>query len=579
MRVHISPQIIVNISSLYDDVNRIFLEYIDNSLDSAEELYDSSKNSYKRPVKIELNLKGNRNSNGKVVISDNCLGIKNLDDVCGNIGNSNKKEQAFLNGQFGYGIFSFMAACNNLEVISKIDDRDAYKMVIPKERFKTEKIEDVRIEDKSKATLSTNTGTRIELTGFDKNSWKFIDVDKIISEIEKHFEQLITRKNLEISIIQNNRKHTCKSFNYDEIEGPVWEKSINKISAGKGNKKHTIVLKRPINIFLKLAENKKLDRFPIFIKNGRRIDEVKNISGFKSKHKSDLWGYPKLTGYIDVGNTLDPNIARKGFRNNQKSTAVFSTLMDIEDDVWEFIDLLNQEQSERHYNKLEDFLNKALSNLAKIDNMNFRKEFLKGGDESLSGGGSGSDREIIEGGAKDFGAQEGTGQNGDGFGNNEGEGFKFGDLIDDNNSIGDNKGDGPSNNDDGFMDDNDFKGRSKKRSGFNVKLVQREPDTNQRDQLVRSQIIGGDIEVFIKHPDFESRVDKKRNGEEKISQRLITYIAGEITVHYKDAFYEKTKINNEYSKYQLEELVEFIYKFEDLLKDLRNKNLSDITTE
>ena len=85
--------------------------------------------------------------------------------------------------------------------------------------------------------------------------------------------------------------------------------------------------------------------------------------------------------------------------------------------------------------------------------------------------------------------------------------------------------------------------------------------------------------MFIKHPDFESRVDKKRNGEEKISQRLITYIAGEITVHYKDAFYEKTKINNEYSKYQLEELVEFIYKFEDLLKDLRNKNLSDITTE
>ena len=579
MRVHISPQIVVNISSLYDDVNRIFLEYIDNSLDSAEALYDSAENSYTRSIKIELNLKGNKFTNGKVIISDNCLGIEDLDDVCGNIGNSNKKEQAFLNGQFGYGIFSFMAACNNLEVISKVDDRGAYKMVIPKERFKTEKIEDVRIEDKSKATLATSTGTKIELTGFDKNSWKFIDVDKIISEIENHFEQLINRKNLEISIIHNNRKHICRSFNYDEIEGPVWEQSITKLSAGKGEKKHTIILDRPINVFLKLAENKKLDRFPIFIKNGRRIDEVKSISGFRSKHKGDLWGHPKLTGYIDVGNTLDPNIARKGFRNNKKSTAVFSTLIDIENEIWEFIDLANQEQSERHYSKLEDYLNKALSSLAKIDNMNFRKEFLKGNDESLSGGGSGSEREIVEGGAKDFGSKEGAGQNGDGFGNNEGEGFKFGDLIDDNNSIGDNEGDGPSNNDDGFMDENDFKGKAKKRSGFNIKLVQREPDINQKDQLVRSQIIGGDIEVFIKHPDFESRVDKKRNGEEKISQRLITYIAGEITVHYKDVFYEKTKINNEYSKYQLEELVEFIYKFEDLLKDLRNKNLSDITTE
>ena len=55
MRVHISPQIVVNISSLYDDVNRIFLEYIDNSLDSAEALYDSAENSYTRPIKIQLN--------------------------------------------------------------------------------------------------------------------------------------------------------------------------------------------------------------------------------------------------------------------------------------------------------------------------------------------------------------------------------------------------------------------------------------------------------------------------------------------------------------------------------------------
>ncbi len=40
IQVNISPRIIPSIASLYHDVNRIFLEYIDNSLDSAEEFYD-----------------------------------------------------------------------------------------------------------------------------------------------------------------------------------------------------------------------------------------------------------------------------------------------------------------------------------------------------------------------------------------------------------------------------------------------------------------------------------------------------------------------------------------------------------
>ena len=63
-----------------------------------------------------------------------------------------------------------------------------------------------------------------------------------------------------------------------------------------------------------------------------------------------------------------------------------------------------------------------------------------------------------------------------------------------------------------------------------------------------------------------------------ISQRLITYLAGEITVHYKDTFYEKNKINIEYSKKHLEELVDFIYQLEDSLKYLRNQDMSKLSS-
>ena len=38
--LHISPRIIPNVASLYNDVNRIFMEYIDNSLDSAGAFYN-----------------------------------------------------------------------------------------------------------------------------------------------------------------------------------------------------------------------------------------------------------------------------------------------------------------------------------------------------------------------------------------------------------------------------------------------------------------------------------------------------------------------------------------------------------
>jgi hypothetical protein len=64
-----------------------------------------------------------------------------------------------------------------------------------------------------------------------------------------------------------------------------------------------------------------------------------------------------------------------------------------------------------------------------------------------------------------------------------------------------------------------------------------------------------------------------RGGELKISQRLITYLAGEITVHYKDRYYMKSG-QPEYNKKMFESLVESIYLFEDLLKDAVGKNLS-----
>ena len=577
-KIKISPRIILSISSLYEDVNRIFLEYIDNSLDSAEDFFDIKTNSYSKPIKISLEIQGSNFKTGKVVITDNCSGIPSLTKVAETIGDSEKKNNRFANGQFGFGIFSFMAACENLTIKSKYNSNDAYIMKIPKSEFEKADISNISLMDPKKTDYIYDSGTQITLSDFERQLWKDVDPLILKSEIEKHFELILKRKNLNITFVNSNQTLKCESFDYESINGLPFEREIKTLQGKKRNQTFNYTLDYPIKIYLKLAENEKLDRFPIIVKSGRRIEEIRSLKSFKSRHRSDIWGHPKLTGYVDVGDFLDPNIARVGFRNTPKSKAFFDTLLEVEAEILEYINIVNEDQSDKHYNKLEDYLNNILSKLARVDNMNFRKQYMAGDEVELEGGGDGTQQEIIEGGGKDFGTDKSTSGNGKGFGSSDGDGFGFGDVDTFSDDPGKDKGDGASNEISEFMDDDNFKGKERKRSGFNIKLVRRDPDVDVNDQLIRSQIIGSEILIFTKHPEFISRVETKRNGEEKISQRLITYLAGEITVHYKDAFYEKNKINTQYGKELLQQLVSFIYSFEDMLKDLKDKNLSELET-
>jgi len=125
IKLHISPRLVKSVSSLYNDPNRIFMEYIDNSLDSAGHWFSDESVGYTRPIEITLKIEGKNKKDGRVTIADNCFGITNFKKVVQSIGNSDKKAQGFTNGQFGYGIYSFMAACEKLEVFSKLHKEDA----------------------------------------------------------------------------------------------------------------------------------------------------------------------------------------------------------------------------------------------------------------------------------------------------------------------------------------------------------------------------------------------------------------------------------------------------------------------
>ena len=55
IKLEIAPKIIPNIATVYTDVNRVFMEYIDNSVDSAEEFFNKDDNSYSKNHRIPIN--------------------------------------------------------------------------------------------------------------------------------------------------------------------------------------------------------------------------------------------------------------------------------------------------------------------------------------------------------------------------------------------------------------------------------------------------------------------------------------------------------------------------------------------
>jgi hypothetical protein len=363
-------------------------------------------------------------------------------------------------------------------------------------------------------------------------------------------------------------------FDYDAFEGEVWKDTIETLLTTKGRKKPLEIefplANKPIKVFLKITKGKVIDKSPVFIIKGRRIAEVREIRSFRTNHKGDIWGHPNLTGYIDLGGFLQPNIARNDFKNSPQSKAVFEKLSELEELILLFLKDVNKKSDEKHYKELEDELNKALSKLAKIDHMNFRTELIPGKTSYGSASNEMEKSKINE--AEDENASSKKEYfDGEGKYNWEGNAEKQ-KGIENTKELEKNKPMEPDNP----FEDNELKGEEKKKSGFNIEISERDPDIDaENNEPQRSNLVGSTITIYRKHSDFAKRVDKKRSGESIITQRLITYLAGEITVHYKDKFVTRDE-QPSYNKKMFSSVVDFIYKFEDTLSGLVGKNLGDI---
>ncbi len=103
--------------------------------------------------------------------------------------------------------------------------------------------------------------------------------------------------------------------------------------------------------------------------------------------------------------------------------------------------------------------------------------------------------------------------------------------------------------------------------------------------MIRSDYIeGGAIIIYKSHPDFQERVKRTYQGEMKITERLVSYLASEIAIQYKDKFFavrgkqpEVQAIMN-HRKDLFVDIVNFSYQFETILQPFVGKNLLTLET-
>ncbi len=499
----ISPNLIGSVSSLYTDPFRVLMEYVDNSLDACESLFDKDSQSYSRNIGIELKIEGNvkRFQDLKITISDNSGGINDLSRIVTSIGNSTKKKQPFLNGQFGYGIYSFLAVCKSMAVIT--DHSGITKRIeITASDFEKEKLQDIKFEISDVDSIpNVKDGTRFVLSEFEDLRFNNFNIQNLQKEIESHFELLLSRKNQEIKIVQGLKSIICKPFDYLAIDGSNFTKKLRVPEESPAEN---------IEIYLRYTKGRALDRPPVFISKNRRINPVKDVKLFDTHCKSSIWGHPNVIGYIDTGASLSPTLSRKEYKESKELKLLFRKIRTLEPEIEKFVKDNAEATQSNDFSILEDKFNSILSTT--LGTTEKDSKIVIGEPAMTSPSIIGPEYIAIS--ATDEVATTMPGSTSDGSTSPrktaEKPDEKYNDII---------------------------KARLRplkgSRSVFRIKIeASKNPPLDSSDNPKKSVLDNNTVVIFKKHSEFRMRIDTSRSGIERISSSLIVYLIGEVLYHY-----------------------------------------------
>ncbi len=524
----------------YKSLSKALMEYIDNSFDSADDFYNAN-NLYSRLVSITLMIDRNQH---KISIKDNCEGM-NIDILKGlanSINDSEKRRRGqkrpWVNGQFGLGAHAFRFFAQKLIVITKQTGENQIALLIDRDNPNAQRI---KLEDKNLG----QSGTLVEILDVDKNELKNLNCEELKKEIEIYFEMLL-RRNVEIKIVDSGIQSLCIPFDYDKIQGLSIKKEI--LSWRRGTATVSVPQGKGIDVNLKVCAYK-IDRPPFFSRKGRRINYIARVDSFinKTLHRKKVWENYYLTGFIEIGDNLEPVITRDDFVGGKGYSlmrcGIYEEIVKLEDEIHNAIETINKDRSDENLKSLASMLTDFLSEIAKDEEIKLRYENMS------SKGVKGEWTKVVPDNKSIDMYEVGRRHNG-----HDHEGKKR--II-------------PATPN----SENDLFGRKieGEKEGIRIEFSTLPVQASDRRAVYGDSV----ITIFTAHPDFIDRRGNNELEQTRITPRLANYLSAIISSEYKEVFYNLKKLEPDRKKV-LDEQIEFIFRFEEKLKDLINLPLDTI---
>ena len=518
------------IAETYSSPERVIYEYIQNSVDSANELRIKNGGKFPYPINIRID----RDTVHKTFyIYDNCTGMPllTLEGLASDVLESRKKNLPWAIGKFGYGIHSFRAFFKAITFWTRANPTGHICTI----SFKRDKIKDnelVELNDKETPFFKIPTGTIVRLLNFDtkKGVFKSISQEKLQKEIELHFENILREPIINITITENNiRAIKCRPFDYDSINGEYIKK---KISINFNNKRYYL------DICLKVVDKPMKEWFPRFTCKNVRINEIASCRNFiKVSKNPELWSDPHLIGYTEVNDFISPQLERSEFPAGIKRDILYEKIVELETEIKDKINKIKESRKSETLKDYGDLLSDIFAKIAKDEEL-FYKEALReirkgekaeihvtgeGGASLIGEGGPGEGDAGIDGSG---GIEIGTGQ---GFGTEEeGRGIgrgKGGSGIE----ISEDKGGTPA--------------KRRRASGLSIEFRNLGKEETDEMAVKEGNEIGGyTIVINDYHPRFLKRISTDRIGNVDITDaRVAAYCAQLISTYYVQLRNEKNK--------------------------------------
>ena len=532
-----------------------------------------------------------------------------MNALISHVGNSSKVNDASTNGQFGFGIFSFLAVCDSMAIASRLDNSsEVKKMELNSKMFESESSEVGKVieeqENITRYQLGTNKNecfTQVKLEKFDKHIFKELSPRKLKLEIEKHFELILSRKNLTIRIqVKKDRivklDEICSAFDYSKLDGKEYYKELDCLHHTKSKKLNTkskiALTDRKIIIYLKVSKTKILDRKPVFFIKGRRITEISNVSSFRTISKGQIWSHPNLTGYIDATDVLEVIISRNEFKSTVESKALFSTLLELEPEIKKFIEDQLTVPRTNEYKDLGLVLTKMLKKIPSITKYQNLMNYRDGSNNKINEGKIDSFKKIRlvvpQRVPSDIPIQNVNDRLSFNFESSSDETANYepvlnsrqrkhykielGEVyikqkiqVDKNSSVLNSSGKSEEDDDKAF--------------GINIVI---DGDTNPpEDNLkkeVRSLMSGSDLIIYSKHPMFLERIKSGFSGVKTISKELIHYLALEIITQIEIQIYNSDKNKIPEVGQFIKEISELVHIYSNELLTMEGKDLKELSS-